>query len=69
MAIIYSYPDIGDVQGNDIIVITDADTGNATKSATIDTLSAYIAAQAGALVQAPCKASVWTLRLYQVLQL
>ncbi len=48
MAIIYSYPDIGDVQGNDIIVITDADTGNATKSATIDTLSAYIAAQAGA---------------------
>jgi len=45
MAIIYSYPDIGDVQGNDIIVITDADTGNATKSATIDTLSAYIAAQ------------------------
>ena len=48
MAIIYSYPDIGNVQGNDIIVITDADTGNATKSATIDTLSAYIAAQAGA---------------------
>jgi len=48
MAIIYSYPDIGDVQGNDIIVITDADTGNATKSATINTLSAYIAAQAGA---------------------
>jgi hypothetical protein len=48
MAIIYSYPDIGDVQGNDIIVITDADTGNATKSTTIDTLSAYIAAQAGA---------------------
>ena len=48
MAIIYSYPDIGDVQGNDIIVITDAGTGNATKSATIDTLSAYIAAQAGA---------------------
>lgn len=48
MAIIYSYPDIGDVQGKDIIVITDADTGNATKSATIDTLSAYIAAQAGA---------------------
>jgi hypothetical protein len=47
MAIIYSYPDIGDVQGNDIIVITDADTGNATKSATIDTLSAYITAQAG----------------------
>ncbi len=48
MAIIYSYPDIGDVQGNDIIVITDAGAGNATKSATIDTLSAYIAAQAGA---------------------
>lgn len=41
MAIIYSYPQIGELATGDTIVISDASNGNKTKSVTINQLSNY----------------------------
>ena len=42
MAIIYSYPAIDEVSSGDLILISDSSKSNATKSATVNQLSAYI---------------------------
>ena len=42
MAIIYSYPAIEEISGGDLILVSDSSKKNATKSATVDQLSAYI---------------------------
>ena len=42
MAIIYSYPAIDKIESGDLVLVSDSSKSNATKSATIDQLSAYI---------------------------
>ena len=42
MAIIYSYPAIEEISGGDLILVSDSSKKNATKSATVDQLSAFI---------------------------
>ena len=42
MAIIYSYPAIEEISGGDLMLVSDSSKKNATKSATVDQLSAYI---------------------------
>ena len=42
MAIIYSYPAIEEISGGDLILVSDSSKKNATKSATVNQLSAYI---------------------------
>lgn len=42
MAIIYSYPAIEEISGGDLILVSDSSKKNATKSATVDQLSAYV---------------------------
>jgi hypothetical protein len=42
MAIIYSYPAIDKIASGDLILVSDSSKSNATKSATVDQLSAYI---------------------------
>lgn len=42
MAVIYSYPLIGELNANDIIAISDASSGRKTKSVTVGQLEAYI---------------------------
>lgn len=42
MAIIYSYPAIDKIASGDLVLVSDSSKSNATKSATIDQLSAYI---------------------------
>jgi hypothetical protein len=42
MAIIYSYPAIDKVESGDLILISDASKKNASKSATVNQLAAYI---------------------------
>ena len=42
MAIIYSYPAIEEISSGDLILVSDSSKKNATKSATVDQLSAYI---------------------------
>ena len=42
MAIIYSYPAIEEISGGDLVLVSDSSKKNATKSATVDQLSAYV---------------------------
>ena len=42
MAIIYSYPAIEEISGGDLVLVSDSSKNNATKSATVDQLSAFI---------------------------
>ena len=42
MAIIYSYPAIDEISSGDLILISDSSKSNASKSATVNQLSAYI---------------------------
>ena len=42
MAIIYSYPAIEEISGGDLVLVSDSSKKNATKSATVDQLSAFI---------------------------
>lgn len=42
MAIIYSYPAIDKIASGDLVLVSDSSKSNATKSATVDQLSAYI---------------------------
>jgi len=50
MAIIYSYPAIEEISGGDLVLVSDSSKKNATKSATVDQLSAYIASSSTGLV-------------------
>ncbi len=45
MAIIYSYPAIEEISGGDLVLVSDSSKKNATKSATVDQLSAFITAK------------------------
>ncbi len=42
MAIIYSYPSIGDLSGSDTILVNDTSKGNSTKTTSIDDIKTYI---------------------------
>lgn len=42
MAIIYSYPPIGDLSGSDTILVNDTSKDNSTKTASIDDIKSYI---------------------------
>jgi hypothetical protein len=42
MPIIYSYPAIEEISGGDLVLVSDSSKKNATKSATVDQLSAYV---------------------------
>ncbi len=51
MAIIYSYPQIGELATSDTIAISDASNGNKTKSVTIGQLDSYINTGQATIVQ------------------
>ena len=42
MAIIYSYPPIGDLSGSDTILVNDTSKDNSTKTASIDDIKSYV---------------------------
>lgn len=42
MAIIYSYPSIGDLSGSDTILVNDTSKDNSTKTASIDDIKSYV---------------------------
>ncbi len=42
MAIIYSYPPIGDLSGSDTVLVNDTSKDNSTKTASIDDIKSYI---------------------------
>jgi len=44
MAIIYSYPPIGDLSGSDTILVNDTSKDNSTKTTSIDDIKSYIGA-------------------------
>jgi hypothetical protein len=51
MAIIYSYPQIGELTTNDTIAISDASNGNKTMSVTIGQLDSYINTGQATIIQ------------------
>jgi len=42
MAIIYSYPPIGDLSGSDTILVNDVSKDNSTKTTSIDDIKSYV---------------------------
>lgn len=57
MAIIYSYPQIEEISGTDLMLISDDSKSNGTYSASVTQLSNYVVGQAFAIKTAPASAT------------
>jgi hypothetical protein len=57
MAIIYSYPQIEEISGSDLLLISDDSKANGTYSTSVTQLSDYVIDQAFAIKTAPASAT------------